>query len=362
MSIVTGTTTASGVAITYKGQCNQCSAYCASIGDWMQGHPDCGVSSFDCYCNQPRIPLTPKGSTYYPIGVCPTILGVQPLGNITIPNPSSCDYKGTCPVQCSYNSDDFKTTDQVNLFIDYFGTADDTFNTVLLPKFCVNTVTTCPTYLLSTGNIYKPETCARAVSTVSDDSAICGPWSTNLKYNGNIQGAFNSYCNGLDYKTNPECDCVSRASDPLYTLIGQPINDFCWWIPCKNTATYLVPPIYTNDAGKPNACPSSICEQVVNVFNNSNSNVNFPNAKNYIQCGGLNPGGGGGGGGGAAVNSWISKNWIYLVIGIAVFLFLLGVIIIVIIVVMKHKSTPNVKDNKEVKRSGGVKQVKQPTT
>jgi len=74
----------------------------------------------------------------------------------------------------------------------------------------------------------------------------CRQWALNMRDKNQkavVDAAYKSFCD--KYPDTIECRCINRTSNPDYNIINKTmtsrIPDGCWWIPCKDTFTYLVP-------------------------------------------------------------------------------------------------------------------------
>ena len=77
----------------------------------------------------------------------------------------------------------------------------------------------------------------------------------------------------------PECECVTRSSDSDYSKMKmlQGFSDACWYTPCANSTSYLVPNAFNNPT-----CPSNICQIVSNFIDNNN--VTLSGNSNVLSC------------------------------------------------------------------------------
>ncbi len=69
-----------------------------------------------------------------------------------------------------------------------------------------------------------------------------------------------------------ETGCINRTRDPVYQGFAQAFTfpDGCWWIPCKDTANFLVPP--SLEPG-PGACPTNVCTQIISIGHGRDINL-----------------------------------------------------------------------------------------
>ncbi len=143
----------------------------------------------------------------------------------------------------------------------------------------------------------------------SDKGAMCRIWdndrspnteerNTHQKMKDSIK---NEWC-----KANPkaeECKCINRINDETYKLIkpSVPTSDHCWYSECSagSSARLLTTDMVKSDYFTPEACPSAICSNIINVVNSSdidlgkvqqitNCNINTPEP-NKPTTGGSDP-------------------------------------------------------------------------
>jgi hypothetical protein len=210
--------------------------------------------------------------------ICPVLAGVNP-SNVSFTNPGACyNNDSTCQVSCVYPLDAFNNVDAVNDYIGNFTLDNSDYNQVLMPAFCSQQVGTCPLDPI-TGD--SQTGCSRFTST-EDDGTICRAWAGLAANKQWADASMIQYC-----RNNPngsECGCINRNSNPVYNSlkVGNPYNDGCWWIPCANIQNFLVPSDLQISAEASAACPQYICEQVVNIYNNSD--LSGENISQYINC------------------------------------------------------------------------------
>jgi hypothetical protein len=83
-----------------------------------------------------------------------------------------------------------------------------------------------------------------------------------------------------DYPGLQDCACINRTNDPMYNVVKptMPFIDGCWYAPCANTATNLVP----TDVVASN-CPSNICGNLIGAITN-NTITNTAQLQNTVTC------------------------------------------------------------------------------
>jgi len=123
------------------------------------------------------------------------------------------------------------------------------------------------------------EKCSKFRAT-GDEGNFCRIW-LNSQDEITQRTAIQEYC--LNHPDSGDCKCISRTSDPIYndvvdSLVANPINDGCWWKPCKNSDVYLVTPDLANPT-----CPENICQSIINVVDVEND-VDINNIQQNIQC------------------------------------------------------------------------------
>lgn len=240
-------------------------------------------------------------------------------------------------VKCVYQLQDFQNADDLTKFTNEFG-FNDSYNNVIMPNFCAQKEldnSTCPLFPISpTGGVQCGTGltgCSRMTSSSSDGIA-CQNWANNnVKL---AQGASKEYCLNTSNTCSTDCLCYNRgAVDPTYfEIIKQgaalPTVAACWYQPCQ-LDQYLIPADQNIDQA--NVCPTTICEQVVQIVNNKNSNIDVNIAKEEISC---NTNSSQGGNNTTYLSTLWSQYYIYFIIGISLF-----VIIVVILIILSFPAT-----------------------
>lgn len=163
--------------------------------------------------------------------------------------------------------------------------------------------------------------CPVIMSKANDGATICQQYyDDDSPHKNKMVGVIDKYCQGnlRDYEggtrispVKPYCYCDYPKMDKVYNEIMSATNNTgdygCWYAPCQISSLSLI-----GSKGKKATsakCPAQ-CNQSINIFHNSNSNISIK-AKNRIKCqfhddnggdgsggkgGGHNTGGGSGGG------------------------------------------------------------------
>lgn len=210
------------------------------VNQWQSGTMTCGGGM----C--PSQPICSSAD----ISVCPVFGG----------NKATAVSFTTAPqVQCTYNLAPFNSVSAIQDWQTQYGN-DTTYNQVLMPYFCSQPSSNCG----KTNSGITPGTCSRFLSNDLEGS-MCRAWQNDPDNSGNLQladSAMQTYC-----KNNPtvlDCGCINRDKNKVYTNFKQyaPINDGCWFTPCKTTLGNLVPSTLKNPT-----CPANFCDPIVKGFN-----------------------------------------------------------------------------------------------
>ena len=287
---VSGTLKQTEAYLQYQnGDCSCCSSNdgCPN-GDWVLSHTSCGRC---CVQTQPVCSVLDSA-------LCPVI--GQGASAITWAVSNGISDQPSALVKCSYDLAEFKTGTDIGNFLngnplnpwqDQTNVTNE-YNNVVMPYFCGQQVSTCPADP-STG---KPMSkCSRFVSTANDGSAAaCAEWLTKGLSgasgfdSSSADATMTNYC--TKYNT-PDCNCVNRASDPVYKLISptQKGNDGCWFAPCKNAEIYLIPStLNTTTVYSKQPCPSSCSVNIQNIATDF-SVVSISQIQSKVSCSFVNP-------------------------------------------------------------------------
>lgn len=212
--------------------------------------------------------------------ICPVIGGVTPSVQWTpgLPRGNSSQWSSASNlnVQCSYPAGTIKTVADLNTFNAAFSgnsNRSTIVDTNIMPAFCSIPSSTCGP---------DPETgaarttCSRFSSTDAEGS-LCRSWEARKPSAADT--AKTNYC-----RSNPkatECRCINRATDPIYQQIAVRSNapDSCWYLPCKNPDSYLVPSTIQLST----TCPN-ICQQINDFASNEGASLDVNELRQSINC------------------------------------------------------------------------------
>lgn len=126
----------------------------------------------------------------------------------------------------------------------------------------------------------KPLTKCTRIHQQGKEGDKCRTWYADLVQKNQQDSVIQSICSGIYGEELPECRCANKSSDPIYEKMGQfqAMNDGCWWLPCKDSTSNLIPTAET----KPK-CPDNICQVVWNFVDDKTIDVD--NVKSSIDCG-----------------------------------------------------------------------------
>lgn len=171
-------------------------------------------------------------------------------------------YTDSNNVQCIYDRSKITSLDQVKVAAAKFGGKNP-----ISDAFCQSKVATCPPGYTSG--------CSRYLSSESDGD-YCRSIFNNLS-DAEKDSAIANYCSR---NSTEDCKCANRSFDPDYVRLkqGNPFSDACWYIPCANSANYLVP----SEFNKNPDCPANICQIVFDI--SQAHNVDIDHLKSDINC------------------------------------------------------------------------------
>jgi hypothetical protein len=168
-------------------------------------------------------------------------------------------------IRCSYDAAKIDTLAQLQNFKLIFGETDDYKK--LATQYCsTNLSSKCP----NTGT-----KCSKFRS-IDEDGTFCRTF-----YNAqSVQSQESIGQNVCFVSPNiPECACYTRATNPAYRKlsISAPFKDSCWYIPCRDSFSNLIPADLRNPS-----CPNNVCQFILDTANNNN--VNISEIKSTIDC------------------------------------------------------------------------------
>lgn len=189
----------------------------------------------------------------------------------------------SCPLQCVFDPEKFDSMEMIEAYAQKWGTwkedGQDHNWDLILSNFCARPQRSefCPDDPL-TGKPMEPH-CSTFLSK-TDEGDMCRQW-VNSKGNiyqryrdPNVEKSYLKYCSTTDDSTNqvgPDCACINRDDDPLYTAGvagGQAlsVSDGCWWKPCADNMHYLISRDIYNSDGYLN-CANMGCTQFISSVN-----------------------------------------------------------------------------------------------
>lgn len=178
---------------------------------------------------------------------------------------TSVTWLGRSPqIRCFYDSTKIDTINQLQNYKTLFGDTDDYKK--LATQFCLNGLS----QKCSKGN-----QCSKFRS-VDDEGIFCRTF-----YNTQSLAAQESLGQNVCFANAqlPECSCYTRASDENYKKLSlsAPFKDSCWYIPCRDSFSNLIP----SDLRDP-VCPTNVCQFILDAANNKN--VNISDINSTIDC------------------------------------------------------------------------------
>ena len=200
-------------------------------------------------------------------------------------------------LRCIWDLSKIDSVDQISKYVSTFNpAADDPEYAKIMTQFCAVKSTNClvdPTTNLKIGS------CSRVTAHPSDPaSGLCRNWFEGAS-NAERDAFIYNVCSG-DTENRAECKCYNRAGLVEYQAVanvvnvanggisfeqfhgelgGQPIEDGCWYLPCKKSS-----PAFLVDSGVANPrCPSQICQQIISA-SHTGGNVDIQNNQNILNC------------------------------------------------------------------------------
>jgi hypothetical protein len=280
-------------------------------------------------------------------GTCPQIGG--PMGGTIAWNGTANVFSQSQGrlVNCGYDVTAFKTSTDIQNWINVFcpnnvcpppvnGIDNNAAFNLIMENFCPQQAATghCQAYPISptsptgicVGGLTGCSRFSSVDSPTNTDGSLCRTWAAK---NGILANTASSTFCGANLCAN-DCLCFNRGKvDELYILITMasttPITDACWFKPCQEEGVYLIPD--DQNISGTGHCPSTICQQVINIIDNSSSTINITVAQQSISCN-ITPSGGGTGG-----QTWVQSIWDQYGTYIIIFTVIIVIIIFILIIV-----------------------------
>lgn len=229
-------------------------------------------------------------------------LDKQNLSSVEFKDYKSCLNKSDkCPVKCTYNINTINTPKKMETFLDIWKNNDVDAENInpkdrqdnqdalfkVMQNYCSQIQT--ENCLPDPDTLEPIKRCSRKFTV---NEKICTQWYNDLE--PKLKDTFNQVvckqdktkgdATNLDTDIR-ECKCINRDRYVTYKTTGkaQPINDGCWWLPCKNPGVNLI----SSDVLNPQ-CPDNICETAINI-SDVNETVTINDIKNNIICGPKKP-------------------------------------------------------------------------
>ena len=179
---------------------------------------------------------------------------------------TSVTWRNEAPdLRCFYDSTKIDTIKQLQNYKLIFGETDDYRR--LVTKFCL------------TGTSDKcsaPNTRCTKLRSLDDDGSFCRTFYNKQSIEAQESMGQNA-C--FTHPETPECACYRRANDPVYKKLAMaaPFKDSCWYVPCRDSFSNLIPADLRNPT-----CPSNVCQFIIDTADNNN--VNISDIKSSIDC------------------------------------------------------------------------------
>jgi hypothetical protein len=192
---------------------------------------------------------------------CPKFGGYQPQEH----------YNGQY-TECTYSTDHFEHPSDLDEYHRHWGYDNDCDQ--ILEKFCQKQSVSCPVDP-ATGK--QMTVCSNFIAT-DDAGTKCREWAA--KNPSQADNAKKEYCSS--HSNESECACISRNDDPIYQLgksVSGDINDACWYKPCQNSTTTLVPSGLENPV-----CPNDTCSTIVSGIRSKGTSYTPCQLESKISC------------------------------------------------------------------------------
>lgn len=333
LNIVCGTKTINGSEAKLKcngkncggPSCNQTSICCnsSSATPWYYSYTGSFNQALCASLDNPVCPVIGPGSGPG-LGpeFCVTPGPITDFSSISTTSISSGFPTRDLAYVCQYPIDVFNTAENVQKYVEAFGTTGDQYGKKIMPHFCGMDAdpSMCPVDKITGEKMTK---CSNMVV-----NQLCKNWIDGAVKEGtfeqSVEETMKNYCNANPTWAN-ECKCINRAGDPIFDELKEGIsaNADCFYLPCA-TGVFLKPPIEFPQP--PKKCPPITCSNVnINIGNTNLTEKQITESTTCTDKNGGTPTSGTGNGTGESF--WdANKAWIIPVLVIA------GVIILILIV------------------------------
>ena len=124
-----------------------------------------------------------------------------------------------------------------------------------------------------------------------------------------------------NYPDLPECDCIARASRPLYNSLKTQftsVSDICWYLPCKREGyDRQMTPLELKQRGE---CKTTVCQNILTIVESSSNSLS--DLQQAISCSREEwdrvSGTGGGPGGSGGNTDATSQAWVPIIVVVAI--------------------------------------------
>ncbi len=289
----------------------------------------CGTSSGVVTMTQPYQSYSSSrcqsGDWAYMSGKCsklnPNVCTANKVGPVGPTSWSWADPSSNGPeVKCSGYDTCLLTTYDRSLMEEWtakFG-KNESWRKDIMPRWCSQQVdNVCPIDPM-TGK--QSTQCSRLISS-GEDGRYCRAWANDNSREADK--AMKEYC--LAHNT-AECGCINRNKYKEFNDVkgDYPFSDGCWWQPCKNNTSYLVP----SDLYDPR-CPENICQQLIKQMDSKD--INFKENQFVINCSSS----------GKTSALSVSKKLLYIISGtLLVIVFIIALLASVYFISKKKNSVP----------------------
>lgn len=302
--------------------------WCRSWNDKLTDECRPGANKY-CLCSRPDIQmcpsavppadhqvgrLNPKPKGTLPQGPLSARFQLQDIHERTDTAATHAERNKAKNIECVYQADAIKTSDDVLTWIDNFG-EDETWRTKIMPRFCGTKISKeeCKVEVGADEN-----GCSRFFAQ-GEGGRMCKDWSKDPRNASLFEGQIKKLCAGRVGTYPVECACHRRSDDELYKKViaqsfRRPVPDKCWWSDC-NHPFRLIPPSVAKET-----CPDQYCEVVVEAA--EHVKVELYDLEQKLACPISRPTTDGGDDDGPPASN---KLWIWIGVGVA------GVLIVVLL-------------------------------